>query len=113
MSSDTNVDPSSSMQVVNALIKNNKSFDMMTGVPGEDHPPETAAARVRHTATGSCGISFVHNLLNVETPHWNTLPNGMRNASGNGAGMGDDLGAGMFGPSWESIRESWNAVGRP
>jgi hypothetical protein len=49
----------------------------------------------------------VHNLIGVETPHWNTLPNGMRNAA-DGAGTGDDLGSGMFGPSWDSIRESWN-----
>jgi fermentation-respiration switch protein FrsA (DUF1100 family) len=33
---DTNVDPSSTMQVVNALIKANKTFDLLV-VPGEDH----------------------------------------------------------------------------
>ena len=33
---DTNVDPSSSMQVVNALIKANKQFDMLV-MPGEEH----------------------------------------------------------------------------
>ena len=34
---DTNVDPSSTMQVVNALIKANKTFDLLV-MPGEDHP---------------------------------------------------------------------------
>ena len=34
---DTNVDPSSTMQVVNALIKANKYFDLLV-MPGEDHP---------------------------------------------------------------------------
>ncbi len=33
---DTNVDPSSTMQAVNALIKANKTFDLLV-VPGEDH----------------------------------------------------------------------------
>ncbi len=104
---DTNVDPSSSMQVVNALIKNNKSFDMMI-MPGEDHP---AGRRGPSAPYGDRKLwdFFVHNLLGVETPRWNTLPNGMRNAA-DGAGTGGDLGAGMFGPSWESIRESWNAA---
>ena len=103
---DTNVDPSSSMQVVNALIKNNKSFDMMI-MPGEDHPAGRRGASAPY-GDRKLWDFFVHNLLGVETPHWNTLPNGMRNAA-DGAGTGDDLGAGMFGPSWESIRESWNA----
>src|SRR3954468_19420858 len=34
---DTNVDPSSTMQVVNALVHANKYFDLLV-VPGEDHP---------------------------------------------------------------------------
>jgi dipeptidyl aminopeptidase/acylaminoacyl peptidase len=34
---DTNVDPSSTQQVVNALIKGNKYFDMMV-MPNEEHP---------------------------------------------------------------------------
>jgi dipeptidyl aminopeptidase/acylaminoacyl peptidase len=105
---DTNVDPSSSMQVVNALIKNNKSFDMMV-MPGEDHP---AGRRGPSAPYGDRKLwdFFVHNLLGVETPHWNQMPNGMRNT----ADGGDDSGAGpgMFGPSWESVRSGWDA-GRP
>jgi dipeptidyl aminopeptidase/acylaminoacyl peptidase len=110
---DTNVDPSSSMQVVNALVKANKSFDMLV-MPGEDHP---AGRRGPSAPYGDRKLwdFFVHNLLGVETPRWNTLPNGMRNAAdgsagGNGAASG--VGTDMFGPSWESIREGWN-VSRP
>ena len=102
---DTNVDPSSSMQVVNALIKANKSFDMLV-MPGEDHP---AGRRGPSAPYGDRKLwdFFVHNLLGVETPHWNTMANGMRNA-----GDGSDGASDMFGPSWESVREGWNA-GRP
>jgi len=61
---DTNVDPASTMQVVNALIKANKMFDLLV-VPGANH--------------GSGGIYgerkrndfFVRNLLGVEPPDWN------------------------------------------
>jgi dipeptidyl aminopeptidase/acylaminoacyl peptidase len=115
---DTNVDPSSSMQVVNALIKANKSFDMLV-MPGEDHP---AGRRGPSAPYGDRKLwdFFVHNLLGVETPHWNTLPGGMRTgvevgAAGNGSGSGAGTGAGnggasnMFGPSWESVLEGWNA----
>ncbi len=103
---DTNVDPSSSMQVVNALIKNNKSFDMMI-MPGEDHP---AGRRGPSAPYGDRKLYdfFVHNLLGVETPHWNTLPNGMRNAADAG-GAGSGSSSDMFGPSWESVLQGWNA----
>jgi hypothetical protein len=63
---DTNVDPSSSMQVVNALIKAGKHFDMLV-VPGQNH------------GAGSVGTQhymqdyFVHNLLGVEPPDWNRV----------------------------------------
>ena len=61
---DKNVDPASTMQVVNALIKANKTFDLLV-VPGAGH--------------GAGGIYgerkrndfFVHSLLGVEPPDWN------------------------------------------
>ncbi len=58
---DTNVDPSSTMQVVNALIKANKTFDLLV-IPGADH-----------TNGGPYGEKkrndfFVHHLLGVEPP---------------------------------------------
>jgi dipeptidyl aminopeptidase/acylaminoacyl peptidase len=61
---DHNVDPSSTMQVVNALIKANKAFELLV-IPGADH-----------TNGGVYGDRkrndfFVHNLLGVEPPDWN------------------------------------------
>jgi dipeptidyl aminopeptidase/acylaminoacyl peptidase len=63
---DTNVDPSSTMQVVNALIKANKAFGLLV-LPGQNH-----------TGGGDYGERmrrdfFVHNLLGVEPPDWNKI----------------------------------------
>lgn len=63
---DTNVDPSSTFQVVNALMKSDKKFDLLV-VPGGGH--------------GSGGDFFlrlqrdffVHHLLGVEPPDWNRI----------------------------------------
>jgi dipeptidyl-peptidase 4 len=60
---DHNVDPASTMQVVNALIKANKDFDFLI-VPGADHGVgETPYANRRRMDF------FVRNLLGVE-PRW-------------------------------------------
>ena len=61
---DRNVDPSSTMQVVNALIKAGKSFDLLV-IPGADH-----------TSSGDHGERrrwdfLVHHLLGVEPPDRN------------------------------------------
>ena len=61
---DTNVDPSSTFQVVNALIKANKTFDLLV-IPGAGH-----------TSGGPYGDRkrndfFVHNLLGMEPPDRN------------------------------------------
>jgi hypothetical protein len=61
---DTNVDPSSTMQVVNALIRANKYFDLLV-LPGAGHG-----------TGGPYGIRkrndfFVKHLLGLEPPHWN------------------------------------------
>jgi putative intracellular protease/amidase len=63
---DTNVDPSSTFQVVNALIKADKKFDLLF-VPGGGHG-----------AGGAFGQRlledfFVHNLSGVEPPDWNRM----------------------------------------
>ncbi len=63
---DTNVDPASTMQIVNALIKANKTFDLLV-IPGSNH-----------TSGGVYGDRkrydfFVHNLLRVEPPDWNKI----------------------------------------
>jgi dipeptidyl aminopeptidase/acylaminoacyl peptidase len=61
---DTNVDPSSTFQVANALIKANKTFDLLV-IPGAGH-----------TSGGAYGERkrfdfFVHNLIGVEPPDQN------------------------------------------
>jgi len=66
---DTNVDPASTLQVVNALIKADKKFDLLF-VPGGGHG-----------AGGAYGQRllqdfFVHHLLGVEPPDWNKVENG-------------------------------------
>jgi dipeptidyl aminopeptidase/acylaminoacyl peptidase len=65
---DTNVDPSSTLQVVNALIRANKKHDLLF-VPGGTHG-----------AGGAYGTRllydfFVHHLLGVEPPDWNRIVN--------------------------------------
>ena len=64
---DTNVDPSSTLQVVNQLIKHNKDFDLLA-IPGAGH-----------TGGGTYGDRkrwdfFVRHLLGVAPPKWTTAP---------------------------------------
>ncbi len=64
---DTNVDPASTMQVVNALIKAEKTFDFLE-IPGAGH-----------TNGGAYGDKkrydfFVQHLLGVTPPEWNKIP---------------------------------------
>lgn len=63
---DTNVDPASSLQVVNALVKAHKHFDMMY-VPGQNHGDAILANE--HYRDDY----FVHHLLGVEPPDWNRV----------------------------------------
>ncbi len=65
---DTNVDPASTMQVVNALIKAKKDFDLLV-VPGAGHSIGEAYGRRRRMDY------FVRHLLGVEPPDWNKFPN--------------------------------------
>ena len=63
---DTNVDPSSTMQVVNALIKANKTFDLLV-IPGAGHGPGGAyGERKRYDF-------FVQHLLGQAPPAWNEI----------------------------------------
>jgi len=64
---DTNVDPSSTLQVANALIRANKDFELVV-IPGAGHGPGGAfGARKRNDW-------FVRHLLGIEPPAWNTPP---------------------------------------
>jgi dipeptidyl aminopeptidase/acylaminoacyl peptidase len=64
---DTNVDPSSTMQVVNALIKANKMFDLLY-IPNADHGSGGAYGEKKRNDF------FVHNLLGVGAPERNIVP---------------------------------------
>ncbi len=61
---DTNVDPASSLQVVNALVKAHKHFDMLY-IPGQNHGVGILSSE--HYLEDY----FVHHLLGVEPPDWN------------------------------------------
>ena len=63
---DSNVDPTSSLQVVNALVKANRRFDMLF-IPGQNHG--TGVLATQHYLQDY----FVHNLLGVEPPDWNNV----------------------------------------
>lgn len=63
---DTNVDPASSLQVVNALVKAKKHFDMLY-IPGQNHG--VGVLSDQHYLQDY----FVHNLLGVEPPDWNKV----------------------------------------
>jgi dipeptidyl aminopeptidase/acylaminoacyl peptidase len=63
---DDNVDPASTMQVVNALIKADKDFELLV-LPG-----------MKHTGGGTYGERkrrdfFVKNLLGLQPPDWNSI----------------------------------------
>jgi dipeptidyl aminopeptidase/acylaminoacyl peptidase len=60
---DHNVDPSSTMQVVNQLIKHNKNFELLV-VPGMDHGPGGAYGDHKRYDF------FVQHLLGVAPPSW-------------------------------------------
>ena len=66
---DTNVDPSSTMQVVSQLIKHNKNFDLLV-IPGANH---AAGRGDRYAAYGDHKRYdfFVRHLLGVKPPPWN------------------------------------------
>ena len=63
---DNNVDPASTMQVVNALVKANKIFDLLV-LPGQGHTPGGPYGDRRRYDF------FVHHLLGVEPPDWNVM----------------------------------------
>jgi dipeptidyl aminopeptidase/acylaminoacyl peptidase len=63
---DSNVDPASSLQVVNELVKAHKHFDMMY-IPGQNHGVGILATE--HYRDDY----FVHHLLGVEPPDWNKV----------------------------------------
>ena len=63
---DQNVDPSSTFQVVNQLIKHNKEFDLLV-IPGGGHGPGGAYGEHKRFDF------FVRHLLGVAPPEWKLL----------------------------------------
>lgn len=102
---DTNVDPSSTLQVVNALIRANKVFDFLV-MPNEDHG---GGRRGPSAAYGDRKMwdFFVHHLHGVEPPHWNAA-----SVTAGASGDGGDR-ASLFGPGWESIRAGFERRPQP
>ena len=102
---DTNVDPSSTMQVVNALVKANKTFDMLV-MPGEDHPAGRRGASAPY-GDRKLWDFFIHNLLGVETPNWNSIAGAPTRVGNTSGGMFD-----LAGPTWDQVWAGWQA-GQP
>jgi dipeptidyl aminopeptidase/acylaminoacyl peptidase len=63
---DTNVDPSSTLQVVNRLIRHNKNFDLLF-IPGAGHGPGGAYGEHKRFDF------FTRHLLQVDPPDWKVL----------------------------------------
>ncbi|MDZ5647875.1 S9 family peptidase [Nitrospirillum sp. BR 11828] len=66
---DDNVDPSSTMQVVNALIKADKTFDLLV-VPGEGHSAGRSTGPIRYALRKQYGF-FLKHLGGADAPDWN------------------------------------------
>ena len=66
---DTNVDPSSSLQVVDSLIKAGKDFDLLE-VPGGGHSVGRSSGPIRYVQRRQFDF-FVKHLLGSATPDWN------------------------------------------
>jgi dipeptidyl aminopeptidase/acylaminoacyl peptidase len=66
---DENVDPASTLQVANALIKANKTFDFFM-FPGGDHAVGRRGPLAPYGDRKQWDY-FVHHLLGVEAPDWN------------------------------------------
>jgi dipeptidyl aminopeptidase/acylaminoacyl peptidase len=69
---DTNVDPSSTMQVVNALIKANKNFDLLV-IPGGEHNAGRGGETSEYGERKRFDF-FVRHLLGQNPPEWSAPP---------------------------------------
>jgi dipeptidyl aminopeptidase/acylaminoacyl peptidase len=69
---DTNVDPASTLQVVNQLIKHNKNFDLLV-VPGANHPAGRGNDPTAPYGDHKRFDFFVQHLLGVTPPPWNRV----------------------------------------
>ena len=67
---DSNVDPASTAQVANALIKAGKDFDLLV-VPGGEHTVGRSSGPINYVTRRQYDF-FVRHLQGVSTPHWNS-----------------------------------------
>ncbi|MDX3774004.1 DPP IV N-terminal domain-containing protein [Chromatiaceae bacterium AAb-1] len=68
---DSNVDPASTMQLVNALIKADKDFDLLV-VPGGEHSVGRSSGPIRYIQRRQFDF-FLRHLKQQQTPDWNQL----------------------------------------
>jgi dipeptidyl aminopeptidase/acylaminoacyl peptidase len=68
---DTNVDPSSTLQVVSALLKANKNFDFLM-IPGAEHNAGRGGAFAEYGERKRFDF-FVRHLLGQNPPEWSTV----------------------------------------
>jgi len=73
---DSNVDPASTMQVANALIKADKDFELLV-VPGGEHSVGRSTGPIDYVARRQFDF-FVRNLAEEQTPAWNATPSSSR-----------------------------------
>ncbi len=66
---DTNVDPSSTYQVVDALVEADKTFDLLV-FPGDGHGAGRTVGPVRYAMRAQYDF-FLRHLQGVTTPRWN------------------------------------------
>ena len=77
---DQNVDPASTYQVVNQLIKHNKDFDLLV-IPGAGHGPGGAYGEHKRFDF------FTRHLLGVTPPDWKTLEDATRKSTSSSSSM--------------------------
>jgi dipeptidyl aminopeptidase/acylaminoacyl peptidase len=102
---DTNVDPSSTYQVADALIRAEKDFDLLL-LPNGGHGSGGAYGTRRRND------HFVRNLMGVEPPHWNsrlaTRADGEEEREGELEMELDELSAWMGAPASEILPEGYD-----
>ncbi len=68
---DSNVDPASTMQVVDALVRAGKDFDLLN-LPGEGHAAGRSEGPIDYAHRRQFDF-FVRHLQGADTPRWNSL----------------------------------------
>jgi len=91
------------MQVVNALIKANKKFDLLV-MPGEEHGGGRRGASAPY-GDRTMWDYFVTHLIGSSTPDWNVIVS--ESTTPTGTPLPTTTGSALFGPSWDTIQAGW------